>query len=309
MELALRAPLAYSLPAWHPGGYRDAQLWIDDLRSLGFRWITFTPTYLVYDEMPPRIDVSRGPSLTELRAAVEYAVACGMSVKLEPHLDFETTLTGGPYDWRARMRISPLGAYTDDVILPLLNLPCSALTLGSELDVSVCEFAADWERLAETVRGRGSTLGPALGHNLNPGAKRAPAREYIDSLDWVSVSFYQKISAARYIAPQLRRHAEQVARGLHGFTIGEFGLGSADLSRPWHCDAASLLVPGAMHVRRRYYLAFLEFLRGAVDLVGDRPSAFWTVDHCDFLGALRFPGSELFRDDELRQAVADYNLG
>jgi hypothetical protein len=70
-----------------------------------------------------------------------------------------------------------------------------------------------------------------------------------------------------------------------------------------------LLVPGAMHVRRRYYLAFLEFLRGAVDLVGDRPSAFWTVDHCDFLGALRFPGREPFRDDELRQAVADYNLG
>jgi hypothetical protein len=177
------------------------------------------------------------------------------------------------------------------------------------LDVSLNEFAGDWERLAETVRGRGSTWAPALGHNLNPGAKREPAREYIESLDWVSVSFYQKISAARYIAPQLRRHAERVARGLHGFTIGEFGLGSSDLSRPWHCVAASLLVSGAMDVRRRYYTAFLRFLREAGDLVGDRPSAFWTVGHCDFLGALRFPGAEPFRDDQLRQAVADYNLG
>ena len=170
--------------------------------------------------------------------------------------------------------------------------------------MSVNEFAEDWAQLAELIRGRG----PTLGHNLNHGAKRERALKYIESLDWVSVSFYPKINSRRDIASQLRKHAGRMARDLHDFTIGEFGLGCAELSRPWHSDAASLLMPGAMDVRRRYYLAFLQFLRDAGDLVGNRPSAFWTVGHCDFLGALRFPDAEPFRDDELRQAVADYNL-
>ncbi len=305
MDAFANPPLSYSLPAWQPGGYRDAKLWIDNLSALGFRWVTFTPTYLVYDETPPRLDISRGPSLAELRAAAEYAATEGMSIKLEPHLDFETTLTGGPYDWRARMRISPLGPYAETVLIPLLDLPCAALTLGSELDVSVSEFPDHWAALGKSLRGPGR---PSFGHKLNHDSKWKKARPYIEALDWVSFSFYPKIKASGDIAKQIRKHAERMASDVHSFSFGEFGLGCADLTRPWHTDAASFRATGAMETRRQYYLAFLQFLRTAGGLVRDRPSAFWTVAHCDFLGALQWPGAEAFRDDKLRQAVMEYNL-
>ena len=90
-------PLSYSLPAWHPGGYRDAQWWIDDLRSLGFRWITFTPTYLVYDEAGSLALMFRADHRWQncgLRSGTLLPREC--PVKLGPRLDFETTLTGGP---------------------------------------------------------------------------------------------------------------------------------------------------------------------------------------------------------------------
>jgi hypothetical protein len=92
------------------------------------------------------------------------------------------------------------------------------------------------------------------------------------------------------------------------FTIGEFGLGSADTSRPYHFDPSTLVnIAGALDLRRAYYSGFLEFLRQSPDVVGDRASSFWTVTHFDFLDALHWPGNEPFRDDRLRQAIYDYN--
>src|SRR6185369_15709353 len=80
-------PLSYSLPAWTSDGYDMHKTWLDDLKSLGFSWVTFTPTYLVYDRAPMRIDVSRGPAFPQLAEAMRYAVDSGFHVRLEPHLD------------------------------------------------------------------------------------------------------------------------------------------------------------------------------------------------------------------------------
>ncbi len=337
----MNPPLSYSLPAWNAEGYANHRAWLDDLKSLGFRWVTFTPTYLVYDRNPMRIDVSRGPAPAQLAEAVHYAAELGFHIRMEPHLDFETTLTGGPYEWRRRMYFSPVGQYADEIVQPLLAMvraaakPATLLefTLGSELDVSLVEFSADWAKLI--VKGA-----VAVGHKINhdslepnspvrdalsavrlrrglPTAGRSEYRAmvralslYLAQLDYVAFSFYPAVRGPGLVqfASEFRKRASELAGKLPAgpaFAIGEFGLGSADVSRPYHSDPATLL--GAMDAREQYYLGFLEFLRRPANLAGTRPSSFWTVTHFDFLGALQWPGNEPFRDDRLRQAIYEYN--
>ncbi|HET8549299.1 MAG TPA: hypothetical protein VFL57_14900 [Bryobacteraceae bacterium] len=194
-------PLSYALAATRPDELTGLISHLPDLKSLGFRWITLMPTWLVVDEIPPRIDLSRSPQLAEIAAAVSAVVESGLNLKLEPHLDWETTLTGGPYDWRRRMYIAPNDAYADRVIAPLFGLAVEAaasgaecaLTLGSELDVSLAEFAPEWEALFRALQPRaaGVTLGHNINHDsLNPGTDiRKPlnaerARRGLPPLDW-----------------------------------------------------------------------------------------------------------------------------
>jgi hypothetical protein len=99
------------------------------------------------------------------------------------------------------MYIAPHDAYADYVIAPLFGLAVEAVasgaecafTLGSELDVSVAEFAPEWETLFRALQPRASRI--ALGHNinhdsLNPGTDiRKPlnaerTRRGIAPLDW-----------------------------------------------------------------------------------------------------------------------------
>jgi hypothetical protein len=337
-------PLSYSLPAWTTNGYAAHRAWLDDLKSLGFTWVTFTPTYLVYDRVPMRIDVSRGPALAQLSEAVQYAVESGFHVRMEPHLDFETTLTGGPYEWRRRMYFSPLGQYSDEVIQPLIAmLKATAqagtyleFTLGSELDVSIAEYPAEWAKLI--------AKGPvSLGHKINhdslensgairdalnavrlrcglPPAGRAEYRakvrelgNYLAKLDYVAFSFYPGVKGPTpaAFASEFADFAVELAEKLPAgpaMAIGEFGLGSADVTRPYQSDPATFLNnSGAFELRTAYYLGFLEFLRQSRELMKGRAAAFWTVTHFDFLGALGWPGNEPFRDDRLRQAIQEYN--
>jgi hypothetical protein len=263
---------------------------------------------------------------------------------MEPHLDFESTLTGGAYEWRRRMYFSPLGQYSDEVIQPLLSTLQAAartgtrfeFTLGSELDVSIAEYAGEWAKLIPKER---ISFGHKINHDslepnspvrdalsavrirrgLQPAGRseyRAKVRElggYLSQLNYVAFSFYPGVRGpgADAFAAEFRRRAAELSGRLPAgpaFTIGEFGLGSADTSRPYHFDAATLLnIPGALDLRRTYYLGFLDFLRQSPDVVKDRASAFWTVTHFDFLGAHQWPGNEPFRDDRLRQAVYEYN--
>jgi len=337
-------PLSYSLPAWTSDGYAMHKTWLDDLKSLGFSWVTFTPTYLVYDRVPMRIDVARGPAFAQLAEAMRYAVDSGFHVRLEPHLDFETTLTGGPYEWRRRMYFSPLGQYSDEIVRPLMAMLGSMarvgthleFTLGSELDVSIAEYSTEWAKLIT----KGSlSLGHKINHDslesnspvrdalnavrvrrgLSPAGRteyRAKVRDlgtYLSQLDYVAFSFYPAVKGptpAGFAAEFSKRATELSGKLPPGpaFAIGEFGLGSSDVSRPYHSDAMTLLnIPGSLDVRCNYYLGFLDFLRKSGDVVKGRAAAFWTVTHFDFLGALGWPGNEAFRDDRLRQAIYEYN--
>lgn len=241
MELTAqqRPPLSYSLPGFQRGSYRDHTVWLDDLRDLGFSWVTFTPTYLVYDENPARIDMARGPALDELEDAAGYAKSKGFQIRIDPHLDFETTLTGGPYEWRRRMLVNPAGAYFDEILRPLSGM-CDELTLGSELDVSLAEFAPEW------LRTRARIAGARIGHKLNhdslkadSGAIRdatnkerrragltnlgwrefrrkvAAVGEYLATLDYVAFSFYPDVSMRKpeswWSQPTSPDHVDAVA--------------------------------------------------------------------------------------------------
>jgi hypothetical protein len=272
-------PLSYSLPAFQPDGYSQAHRWLDNLKDLGFTWVTLTPTWLVYDEVPMRIDPLRGPSFTSIRDLVEYAAGLGFRVKLEPHLDFETTLTGGPYEWRRRMYFPPDGNYADEILAPLIEISGDALTLGSELDVSLVEFSNSWRTTLKRVPQR-----LAAGHKINydslktqgvirdvlnaerrkygvPEAGRSYYADkvrtmcgYLESLAYTAFSFYPDMSMIRnedrldLIASAFESKAMQLAADLHDmagpaavFAIGEFGLGCCDPSRPYDFDAKTFL--------------------------------------------------------------------
>lgn len=321
-------PLSYSLPAFQPGGYENAGARLQDLKDLGFLWVTFTPTFLVYDETPMRIDVSRGPGMDELKSAVATARELGIRIQIDPHLDFETTLTGGPYEWRRRMYFSPKDAYLQELLYPLAGLDPDALTLGSELDVSLAACPEEWAEVRQLIRG--IYIGHKLNHDsLDAGSasirqalnaervrlgeghvgrlayrnRVAKVREYLSTLNYVAFSFYPDTTGDAKFVESARRIRDRLCKsaGKHPcFAIGEFGLGSADLSRPWHCDANTFCTPEALAVRRQYYLDFLDALAAAPDVFGTHPASFWTVGHFDFLQGA-------FRDEELRAAVQRYN--
>jgi hypothetical protein len=300
-------PLSYSLPAFRQGGYARAHQWIDNLLELGFKWVTFTPTYLVHDEGQPRLDVSPGPDLTELFTAIEYARGRNMGVRLEPHLDWETTLTGGPYRWRADMDIIPDGSYLEQVLEPLISLAPDELTLGSELELATEAYPENWQNALARLRLSNAVLGHKLNHDFGR-MRRAPVH-YLSKLDYLSFSFYPPLRSLTEMGDKMRRLAESVsplAGWRTGFAIGEFGLGSPDISRPWHFDAGAFTTSETFAIRQRYYLEFLDVLTRSL-MYTIHPATFWTVGHFDFLGALGWPGMERFRDDTLRQAVYDYN--
>lgn len=155
------------------GGYERHPAWIENLRELGFRWVTFMPTYLVRDAVPLEIDTGAGASLGEIAEAVSAFVDAGFNVKFEPHLDYESTLTGGDYEWRRRMYFEPDGVYASQILAPLFGLASEAagrgatvhFTLGSELDVALAEFPDRWDGLARVLRAEHP--GIAVGHNIN----------------------------------------------------------------------------------------------------------------------------------------------
>jgi hypothetical protein len=295
---AFQPPLSYSLPAFHPDGYRNVRRWLENLRELDFRWVTLHPAWLVYDEAPPRIR----PDAPDVHSAVQYAGELGLKVQVEPHLDWETTLTGGPYDWRRRMRVDPAGPYFDLVIGPMAALKPDRLTLGSELDVSVYEFTKNWIEVA--ARTEGVVTGHKLNHNALERRDRFRLGEYLRRLDYVAFSFYPAIEFED-AAGDLMRDLRDVAGPLPEFAIGEFGLGCTDTTKPWHFEATSFQMPEHFELRRDYYLRFLEW--AAAQRYTSSPVTFWTAGHFDFLGVLEQTGLELFRDDVLREAVSEYN--
>jgi hypothetical protein len=270
--VAGRPPLAYSLPAFHPSDWAEAPWWLELLRQFGFGWVTLHPTYIVHDGLR----IGEGPDPAEPLMA---ARSLGLRVRLEPHLDYESTLTGGPYRWRRDMLVDPAGEYFEKVLGPCAELGPDELTLGSELDDSAAAFPEQWSSVA------GRLAGVRCGHKLNHDWLADDRTiEYLKGLDYVALSWY---------VPDLRPLPD-------GYVIGEFGLGSADVTRPWHFDAATFDTPEALAVRRAWYLQRLSWLEGTVS---PGAACFWTAGHFDVLGVV----DERWRDQDVLDAVRLYN--
>lgn len=266
--------------------------------------MTLHPTYAVSDGSPPRINSSTVSNVAEV---IEQARSLALQVRLEPHLDWTETLTGGPYEWRRRMFLDPSGEYFETVLAPLASLHPDELTVGSELDVSAYEFAGQWSESAARLRG---LTRAAIGHKLNHdwySARDAVRREanierssrglperwpwgygddlqrYLSELDFLAVSYYP---SGEWNLPE-------------AYTIGEFGLGSTDIARPWHFDATTFQTPADFAIRRNYYQRFLAWLATRTG----RAACFWTAGHFDILGIMQ----PKWRDDAIVEAVRAYN--
>ena len=274
MTAAGRPPLAYSLPAFHPRDWADAPRLLERLCDLGFGWVTFHPTYIVHDGL--RIGV--GPAAS---GCLRLARSFGLSVRLEPHLDYESTLTGGPYRWRRDMMVDPVGQYFTRVLEPLASLAPDELTLASELDDSARAFPDAWAAAVDLLRGSGARLGHKLNHDWSGGEDLVA---YLKMLDYVALSWY---------VPDLRPIPD-------GYVLGEFGLGSADVSRPWHFDASTFTTPEALAIRRQWYL---ERLRWLETIHSPGAACFWTAGHFDVLGVMH----PEWRDEAVVEAVRAYN--
>ncbi|HYZ83809.1 MAG TPA: hypothetical protein VE621_05380 [Bryobacteraceae bacterium] len=331
-------PLSYSLPGFGLRAFEGVDASLEELRSLGFRHVTFTPTFLAVDEVPLRIDLARSPRIDAIARARENAKAMGLMVRMEPHLDWESTLTGGTYEWRRRMYFDPSARYWEALLEPLLGMQPEELTLGSELDAAWVAFYREWQQVRERVQDSGVAAGHKLNHDaleadeellklINAerarsgeaswtmqdfGAARVGAAAYLAKLDYVSFSFYPSVEGSAF-AREFGRALERLEAGMRaasGFdadlVVGEFGVGSSDMTRPWHFDRSTFFDDGGglrvdvMEKRRAFYRGWLEALR---DTNYRRAACFWTVDQYDFLGI----HSHTFADDALREEVRQYN--
>ena len=198
------------------------------------------------------------------------------------------------------MYIDPTKAYYDQVLAPLAALMPDELTLGSELDASVYEFSEQWMAVQNRLGGGhklnhdalGSARGSIKDEINTERARRGIGRRwvlpdidyYLRQLDYVGLSWYM---------PDWRPLPD-------GYVIGELGLGSTDVSRPWHFDASTFRTPEDFAVRRRWYLDALQWL---TTMQNSRAACFWTAGHFDILGIMDCR----WRDDAVVEAVRAYN--
>jgi hypothetical protein len=408
MSKAKKPPASYSIPSFRTGDYASVPEQLDKLATMGFKWVTFTPTYEVKevkhtansdlnDVFNPFVRLWRflfgQPTITlhylelndgqtplaELKKAILSAIKKGFNVKIEPHLDWASTLSGtSEKDWRMTMYFDPVdaktlsGSYEEKIITPILNIieeaekitrpsgankPCYALTLGSELDVSLYAFVSGWEEMKTRAQRRRKSLGLenprrlSIGHKLNydvfdtNGALRrhmpnvraewnepkVTPKEwqlwgqaimgYLRDLDYASFSFYPPIAhlvpsgfdwtkdsdpaSHEKIAEIFKDHAKALRDKLGKkvpLDVGEFGLGSTDLSEPYGDHPEEFVTPDgssfktnhdAQAKRRLYIKAMAKFMAdnkswfeavGKTDCCNYLPATFWTVKHYDFLG-------------------------
>jgi hypothetical protein len=204
------------------------------------------------------------------------------------------------------MYVDPMRDYFDIVLSPLAALQPDELTLGSELDVSAYEFADEWTEVAERLSGLGIALGHKLNHDWRSARRqireelniertgrglrpKLPAgfgwklRQYLSHVDYVAVSFY----------PSGRWELDG------DYTIGEFGLGSTNITKPWHFDASTFRSADDFALRRDWYVRFLGWL----GMRTGRAACFWTAGHFDVLGVMH----PQWRDDAIVEAVCAYN--
>jgi hypothetical protein len=297
--------LSYCFASFHAGDYDHYSDRIGRIWSLGFRSVTLVPTFAVREQFEIGLDYTH--TLEKIRAVLMHALGLGLDVKLEPHLDWQSTLDGEG-KWRGLMQFNPADDYFDRVIAPLRDLACEAkvsyperrvsLTLGSEVDRSVREFPDAWM----DVRNHAARYGLEIGHKVNHDAPSPIfTTGYLASLDYVAFSFYPKIEFQRppewWLSAQSGEELEALADAFEGriaalarklplgpeLQIGEFGLASGDVAHPYKVDPDFFryMDAGSRELRRNYYQGFL---RCCFRLPSAVPVTFWSPGYFDFLG-------------------------
>jgi hypothetical protein len=226
------------------GGYADAHVRIEELKSIGFRQVALVPTY-PYAGLD-RIDFSKGPDEDEVADAAALALGAGFTVILKPHLDPPAYFPGyDPYGgdqhtwradcpWRGFFDVDPMSEDYRGLIRTSLDalgrafarqkgpVPPVRLELGVELMDSVVAHPDHWLDLLNFARRERRRLGldgkVLLSHNfehhveipedvvlrLDKKGRKALAR-YIKGLDALALSQYMDLTAATPPAELKRR--------------------------------------------------------------------------------------------------------
>lgn len=168
--------LLVTYASFNADGYDDCEAAIDGYRSIGFRGVSFVPTY--YHEHLGEIRADATPSAATIEKCIEHALDSGFRVVYKPHVDPVRYLYG--YDafasdnaswrvnvtWRGFFDFDPVaGQYDEVVIFPALealkniharrrDAPAAAVRfeLGAELMNSTIRHGAGWVELARRAR-------------------------------------------------------------------------------------------------------------------------------------------------------------
>ncbi len=329
-----RPLLSHVLASYTPDDFNTAPADLELLRALGFRVITFVPSYYIHEfhSGALQLDTSRTPGLKKQQEIFQLALNLGFVLRVTPHLEIAHSSK-----WRAELRLNPLApiapsglSYESAILTPTLQLMARALhktphahahavlTLGSELERSIAQYASKWRQLLLHMQEQRQAL--ACGeriefcfnfnwdHHARYGAN--PARDaFIAGLDCASISFYPPVRLPFALTQDRRtayQHCTAWLRLLQSrLDIGEFGLGSADWRQPYAYDAQAFESDSgeaARQSRRAYWRGMLDFLAAA----GNDPAhaTIWSVGAYNVLGAY---GNYSQRDEWIIDAVMEYN--
>ncbi|MES1171612.1 MAG: hypothetical protein ABUL77_00105 [Bacteroidota bacterium] len=189
------APLGVSYGGWK-GQFNDAAGRLAKFKDIGFRVVSFVPTY-AYEGLD-KINVASGPDPVELGRAVEAALRAGFSVVVKPHLDppaYGPGFAGWKsenYSWRAHcpwrgfFDVDPMGAaYREGIVFASLRalkdafdglgagaaaVPAVRLEVGAELMNAVVYTPERWVTLLAAAKKERHRLGldgrVLLSHNF-----------------------------------------------------------------------------------------------------------------------------------------------
>ncbi|MFI5360614.1 MAG: hypothetical protein ACHQ49_01490 [Elusimicrobiota bacterium] len=217
------------------GGFAGAAVFLEELKTLGFRQVSLVPTY-PYSGLN-RVDFPKGPDEDELTNAAALALSSGFTLVLKPHLDPPAYFPG--YDayggeqhtwrancpWRGYFDVDPMSADYRELIRVSLDelsralarqkgpVPPVRLELGVELMDSVAAYPERWLELLQFARAERRRLGLdgkiLLSYNfehhfelpedvvlrLKPAGRKALA-DFIKGLDALALSQYMDLTAA-----------------------------------------------------------------------------------------------------------------
>jgi len=223
-------PLGVAYVGWK-GDFRDADRSLEAFKEVGFRIVSFVPTY-AYVGLN-QIDLASGPEATELAQAIEAAARAGFTIVVMPHLDppanqhsFDPFLSENPSwrstcQWRGFFDVDPMStAYREGIVIGTLRMlkvvldrtgpaatPPVRLELGAELMNSVVYSTVRWEQLLSVAKKERHQLGldrrVLLSHDFS---------HHFEILD----DFVGRMSAER------RQALKRYIRGLDAISLSQY---------------------------------------------------------------------------------------